>query len=357
MAAVRPAGAWGPLGLILPTFPQGKTSRNKGTTYGTTGGGATRLLPDVAATARAAEALGAGALWACDHLYWSGPAMECLTAVTVAATATRRVPVGSCVLQLPLRRAPVVAKQASSLQILSGGRFVLGVGVGSHPGEYEAAGVDFATRGLAMDAALRKLRLAWATAAGPVGSASPGYRQLPASDPVPIWVGGSSTAAMRRAARDGDGWIPMFLDTGAYRARLAQLRELAEAYGRPADAVLPAVVVFLRTADGAGAVSRTRAARKQGCAWLSSLYRLPPKAFARHLLAGSAERCATEIREYFEVGAQHVAVMVAADDPLPHLEAVLEALRPPRRPDGLEPGPRSCCQQEIGQPQIAGVGG
>ncbi len=314
----------------------------------------------MAGCARAAEALGAGALWACDHLYWSGPTMECLTAVTVAATATRRVPVGSCVLQLPLRRAPVVAKQASSLQILSGGRFVLGVGVGSHPGEYEAAGVDFATRGLALDAALRELRVAWASGAGtPLEAAGPGYRQLPASDPVPIWVGGSSTAAMRRAARDGDGWIPMFLDPAAYRERLAQLRGMVEAHRRPTDSVLPAAVVFLRTEDEASAVSRTRVAREHGCAWLSRLYRLPPKAFARHLLAGSAERCAAEIREYLEVGAQHVAVMVAADDPLPHLEAVLEALRHPRarRSDGLEPDPRSRCQQEIGQPQIAGVGG
>ena len=352
MAAVRPAGALGTLGLILPTFPQGKTSRNKGTTSGATEGGATELLPDVGRTARAAEAFGAGALWACDHLYWSGPTMECLTAVTVAATATSRVPVGSCVLQMPLRSAPVVAKQASTLQILSGGRFVLGVGVGSHPGEYEAAGVDFATRGRAIDAALGELRVAWATAA------ATGYRQLPSSDPVPIWIGGSSTAAMRRAARDGDGWIPMFLDADAYRERLARLRDLTDAHGRPADSVLPAVVVFLRTGDEAGGASTSPVAADEGCAWLSSLYRLPPKAFARHLLAGSAERCAAQIGTYLEAGAQHVAVMVADDDPLPHLEAVLEALRPPRRSGAIGPGdPRSHRQQEIGQRQIAGVSG
>jgi alkanesulfonate monooxygenase SsuD/methylene tetrahydromethanopterin reductase-like flavin-dependent oxidoreductase (luciferase family) len=357
MAAVRPAGALGTLGLILPTFPQGKTSRNKGTTSGTTQGGATGLLPDVGRIARTAEALGAGALWACDHLYWSGPAMECLTAVTVAATATRRVPVGSCVLQLPLRSAPVLAKQASTLQILSGGRFVLGVGVGSHPGEYEAAGVDFATRGQAMDAALGGLRVAWATAVGGGDHTSEaGYRQLPASDPVPIWIGGSSTAALRRAAREGDGWIPMFLDAEAYGERLAHLRALAEAHGRPTDSVLPAVVVFLRTGDEAGTASSSRAA-EQGCAWLSSLYRLPPKAFARHLLAGTAERCATGVGAYLEAGAQHVAVMVADDDPLPHLAAVLEALRPPRRRGEGPDDTRSHIQQEIGQPQIAGVSG
>src|SRR6202035_5368334 len=102
----------GALGLLLPTFPQDRNT-----------------LPsadELASTCRSAEAAGAGALWACDHLFWHGPALETLSALGVAAAATRRAAIGSCVLQLPLRNAAVVAKQAAALQHLSGGRMVLG---------------------------------------------------------------------------------------------------------------------------------------------------------------------------------------------------------------------------------------
>jgi hypothetical protein len=100
---------------------------------------------------REAEMLGASALWACDHLFWHGPVLECMTALTIAATATERALLGSCVIQLPLRQPATVAKQAASNQQLSGGRFVLGVGVGSHVGEYEQAGIDYHTRGRRLD--------------------------------------------------------------------------------------------------------------------------------------------------------------------------------------------------------------
>src|ERR1700691_294778 len=127
----------GRLGLILPTFPQDHDD-----------------LPTAAALSelcRRAEAGGATALWACDHLFWHGPALEALSALGVAAAATTRAAVGTCILQLPLRHAPSVAKEAASLDHLSGGRLVLGVGVGTHPGEYAAAGVEFGTRGRCLD--------------------------------------------------------------------------------------------------------------------------------------------------------------------------------------------------------------
>ena len=96
---------------------------------------------------RRAEATGADSLWAVDHLYWPHPIAEALTTLAVAATATARTTLGTCVLQLPLRRPAAVAKQATALQLLSGGRFVLGLGVGSHRREYERAGVDFTAGG------------------------------------------------------------------------------------------------------------------------------------------------------------------------------------------------------------------
>ena len=246
-AHLVPAPATGGIGLILPTFPQHSAA-----------------LPNAAAVAevcRRAEMGGAGALWVCDHLYWHGPALEALSALGVAAMATRHAAVGTCVLQLPLRHAPSVAKEAAALAHLSEGRLVLGVGVGTHRGEYAAAGVPFDNRGRRLDEGIDALRRAWAVAPGER------YAQLPAADPVPVWVGGSSEAALRRAARRGDGWIPLFLAPAEYAAALGRLDKEAERAGRDPGAVARAAVVFV-SVGGPDAGER-------GLSWMASLYGLP----------------------------------------------------------------------------------
>jgi len=286
-ASARVTGA---LGLILPTFPQDGTLP-----------GADRL----AALCRGAEGAGAGALWACDHLFWHGPCLEALAALGVAVAATRHAAVGTCVLQLPLRRPAAVAKQAASLDHLARGRLVLGVGAGSHPGEYAAAGVDFATRGRRLDAGIDELRGAW-------GRPRPAYPQLPGAGSIPVWIGGSSEGALRRAARRGDGWIPLFLPPEDYAPAMDRLDKETDRAGRDPAAVARATVVF---ASMGGADPGER-----GLAWMGSLYGLAPSSFARHLVAGDARHCAGAVARFVEAGAQHVAVFVTADDPLAQFE-------------------------------------
>jgi alkanesulfonate monooxygenase SsuD/methylene tetrahydromethanopterin reductase-like flavin-dependent oxidoreductase (luciferase family) len=281
----------GPLGLVLPTFPQASP----------TPPGADEL----GGLCAAAETGGAGALWACDHLYWHGPVLECFSALGVAAAATTTAVVGSCVLQLPLRRAEAVAKQAASLQHLSGGRLVLGVGAGSRAGEYEAAAVDFATRGRALDAGIERLRAAWDPGRPGTGADD---RQLPGPDPIPLWIGGSSEAALVRTARCGDGWIPLFLPPAEYAAAQDRLDKEAQAAGRDPATIARAVVVFVSVGGSEPA--------ERGLAWMSSLYRIPRRAFADHLVAGSARACSQVLERYLEAGADHVAVFITADDPL-----------------------------------------
>ena len=213
---------------------------------------------------RQAEATGADSLWAVDHLYWPHPIAEAFTTLAVAAVTTTRPLLGTCVLQLPLRPSSVVAKQATAIQHLSAGRFVLGLGVGIHEREYVRAGVDYRRRGRLMDEGVAGLRRAWA---GPdEGGAD--YVQEPASAPVPLWFGGASPAARRRAAAVGDGWVPLFLAPDEYGTALAALRrETAEA-GRDPEAVQAGVVVFACVGDDDQAPVR-------GAQWLSELYRLP----------------------------------------------------------------------------------
>jgi alkanesulfonate monooxygenase SsuD/methylene tetrahydromethanopterin reductase-like flavin-dependent oxidoreductase (luciferase family) len=254
-----------------------------------------------------AEATGADSLWAVDHVFWPHPINECLTTLAIAAAATRRPTLGSCVLQLPLRQPAAVAKQAAALQHLSGGRFVLGVGVGSHEGEYIRAGVDFHTRGRQMDRGIAALGSAWSAGSDGVDEPAAGYLMEPRAPRVPLWIGGSSPAARRRAAAVGDGWVPLFLGPDEYGAALSELRRDTEGAGRHPDDVETAVVVFVRVGPPA-------AARQDGLRWLSELYRVPPKAFERHLVAGPSEECAAALGRFVEAGAGHIVVMVAGTD-------------------------------------------
>ena len=278
---------------MLPTFPQGGADWD--------------AIPEVA---RGAEAAGAGVLWACDHLFWRGPVLECFTALTLAAAATSEVAIGTGVLQLPMRSPAVVAKTAASLQQVSGGRFVLGVGVGVHAGEYEAAGARFGGRGRALDAGIDRVRDLWARNGGD-------YPMLPQPSPVPVWVGGSSAAARRRPAVRGDGWMPMFLPPDELRSQYELLAKELATVGRPAGAVTRALLVFV-SCDERG----EDAARERGLRWLSSLYGLPPRAFERHLLAGSAVECARKVSAFREAGAEHVCMFVTDDHPLEQFAAV-----------------------------------
>ncbi len=302
---MTPVGSGAPrplLGFILPATTQGELSTVAGSTRSATGSAA-----EVAELCRRAEATGADSLWAVDHLYWPHPIAEAFTTLAVAAVTTTRPTLGTCVLQLPLRPSAAVAKQATALQLLSGGRFVLGMGVGIHEPEYVRAGVDYRHRGALMDEGVAGLHQAWS---GPDAAGSE-YVQQPASAPVPLWFGGASAAARRRAARVGDGWVPLFLAPDEYGAALAALRrETAEA-GRDPEAVQAGVVVFACVGDDDQAPVR-------GAQWLSELYRLPPKAFQRHLVAGSPETCAVQLGRYADAGARHILVMVAGSPAVEH---------------------------------------
>jgi alkanesulfonate monooxygenase SsuD/methylene tetrahydromethanopterin reductase-like flavin-dependent oxidoreductase (luciferase family) len=165
-----------------------------------------------------------------------------------------------------------------------------------------------------MDEALTRLRAAWSSDPAPPSD----YRQEPGAPPVPVWFGGSSTAARRRAAVHGDGWVPLFLTPDEYDAALTALRSEAARAGRDPDAVEPAAVVFVHVGDDGDPGGR-------GADWLSDLYRVPPKAFQRHLVAGSATECAAGLWRYAEAGARQVIVMVAGAPAVAQFQALRTA--------------------------------
>ena len=169
-----------------------------------------------------------------------------------------------------------------------------------------------------MDEGIAKMNEAWAAAEGNLDAPGSHYRQLPPSPRVPLWIGGSSPAARRRAAAVGDGWAPLFLTPDDYGPALSALRQETEAAGRHPDAVEAAVVIFARVGPDDEAPAR-------GAEWLSDMYGVPPKAFERHLVAGEPETCAALLGHYVEAGARHVIVMVAGTGAVGHFASLRAA--------------------------------
>jgi probable F420-dependent oxidoreductase len=219
----------------------------------------------VARLARAAEDAGFDGYGFTDHpaptRQWldSGghDALDPFVALGFVAAATRTIRLLPNVVVLPYRNPFVVAKAAATLDVLSGGRFVLAVGVGYLEGEYDALGVPYHERASRFEEALEVLRAVWAgddvTVRGPHVHAE-GITAHPkplAGADLPVWIAGNSAAARRRVATHGDGWCPFragrglagavgtaALDDGAgLEAGIADLRARLEAAGRDPGAV------------------------------------------------------------------------------------------------------------------------
>jgi probable F420-dependent oxidoreductase len=196
----------------------------------------------LAGAARAAEEAGADDLWVSDHLILPvgstrPPASfhDPLTVLTWAAAVTERAALGTSVLVAPYRHPVVLAKALASLDALSGGRVVLGVASGWMESEFAALGVPFGERGARTDEAIAVCRALWAGETSFAGrwTRFDGLELLPrparAGGP-PVWVGGNSDAAIRRAARLGDAWHTTVSEPERLPERIAALeRELGEA--------------------------------------------------------------------------------------------------------------------------------
>jgi probable F420-dependent oxidoreductase len=167
-----------------------------------------------------AEALGFADVWASEHVilpkgapYPPSPAfLEPILSLTWAAAATRRVGLGTSVYVLPMHHPVPVAKQVASLQCLSGGRVIFGIGVGWLAAEFAALGAPFRDRGRRMDESIALLRALWSedpvsfeARYVPAEIAEMRMQPLP-SPPIPIWSGGISDQALARAVRLCDGW-------------------------------------------------------------------------------------------------------------------------------------------------------
>lgn len=200
---------------------------------------------DLVGFARAADRAGFDYIAACDHVAIPrrlAPAMSTVWYDPVATLAflagvTERARLLSHVAVVGLRHPLLTAKQYATLDHLSGGRLVLGVGAGHVQEEFEALGVDFAHRGAVLDESIDALRSALGPEEFPEHHGKLydfeglGQRPRPAQSHVPLWVGGSSPAAVRRAALKGDGWLPQGDPRDRLPAQIERIRRLREEAG------------------------------------------------------------------------------------------------------------------------------
>jgi probable F420-dependent oxidoreductase len=200
--------------------------------------------------AQAAEDLGYASIEVPDHvfgakardgwvpLYNERDAFhETFVTLGFLAAVTRTIGLSSGILISPQRQTGVIAKQAAEVDILSGGRLRLGIGLGWNHVEYEALGVDWKTRGVRQAEQVEVLRRLWT---GELVTFDGRFHHLidvsivppPVQRPIPIWFGGSSDAAVTRAARLGDGWMPIMAPDAQAEQKLGLLREQLKSFGR-----------------------------------------------------------------------------------------------------------------------------
>jgi len=162
---------------------------------------------------------------------------EVFVLLSFVAACTSRLELAPSVVILPQRQTALVAKQAASLDVLSGGRTRLGVGIGWNDVEYGALGVEFGTRAARYSEQIRVLRMLFTTDVVDFSGRwhridRAGIRPLPVQRPIPIWMGGTADGALRRIARIGDGWFAQFAPDERGRAAFAKFRDLVRDAGR-----------------------------------------------------------------------------------------------------------------------------
>ena len=282
----------------------------------------------IGTVAQAAEALGFDSVWVSDHIVVPHSAIprfgevffEPFTTLAYVAGQTRRIRLGTSVIILPYRNPLFMAKALATIDVLSGGRLIVGAAVGWLAEEFEALGIPFTERGARSDEALRVMRLLWTEAeprfegrffrfAGIKAEPKPLQKPHP-----PIWIGGSSTAALKRAAEFAEAWHPSHRPVEDIAAGAAQFKELAKARGRDPRTLQVVAMAPLRIITNGQAPE------------------------ARPLLVGTPEQIVEDISRYREAGVTGYMFdtfygnPAVNDQDLPGVLATLEAFAQRVRP-------------------------
>jgi probable F420-dependent oxidoreductase len=257
---------------------------------------------------RRLEALGFDGVFTGDHVSFHNPMYESLTLLATYVPITSRLRLGTAVYLLALRPPALAAKVTATLDALSGGRLIFGVGVGGeNPKEFEVCGVPHAERGARVTEAIDAVRALWrdtpATFQGRFTQfAGVSLDPKPVQKPgPPIWIGGRSDAALARAGRQGDGWISYVVQPERYAQSLDRIRAAAAAAGRSLDGFAAAHLAFVtigRDYESAKAV------------WVEALTKRYAQDFEplakKYGIIGTPAQCAEQLERFRAAGCTYV---------------------------------------------------
>jgi len=263
-----------------------------------------------------------------------GPTHAALPVLAVAAGATDQMRVLSSIFLTPFYHPLFLARTAATLDAASGGRLTLGVGVGGEfPVEFEAAGLRVNQRGRRTDECLEVMRKLWT---GEKVTFSGRHFQLtdaminpsPVQKPnPPVWVSGRRDAAMARAAKFGDGWMPYFYDAPRYRDSVGKIKGFAAEAGRDISgfqwAHFPYIAIYPTEQQAAEVAAEQLGGRYLYGGEFLDIVR-------KYCLLGTVENCIEQLQEYIDAGARHIIFSISCprEDRERHLETIAKELIP-----------------------------
>lgn len=262
------------------------------------------------ALVRRVEELGFDSVWTGDHVSFHNPLYESLTLLASYAPITRRLRLGTAVYLLALRAPAVAAKMAATVDVLSGGRLIFGVGVGGeNPKEFELCGVPHRERGARVTEGIDVVRTLWRDTPATFTGRFTRFEAVsidpkPVQKPLPpIWVGGRSAAALARAGRQGDGWVSYVVRPERYAESLAEIRRAAEAAGRSLDGFTAAHLAFVTVGRDYETAKATWVAQ------LSKRYAQDFEPLAKKYgIIGTPAQCAEQLEQFRAAGCTYVIV-------------------------------------------------
>jgi probable F420-dependent oxidoreductase len=252
---------------------------------------------------------GYDSLWVGDHISFALAIFDPLLQLAQAAVVSPRLQFGTAVYLLPLRHPTPVAKQVSTLDHLTEGRFIFGVGVGGEfPKEYEACGVPIEERGARLTESLAVLRKFWSGEPASHDGRFFRFKGVPMQPPPrqpggpPIWCGGRSDAALRRVGRSTDGWMSYVVTPDMFRQGLAKIAAAAEEAGRVFERGFGTAHLLFTCID-----DTYEKALDAATVSLSQRYAMDfRKAAQRYCALGSPQQVVETILRFHEAGVRHV---------------------------------------------------
>jgi probable F420-dependent oxidoreductase len=295
-------------------------------------GAALASMKDVPEAARMAEGLGYDYLCSGEHMMFHGAVPNSLITLAVAAGATSRIKLMSTVVLLPLYTPMILAKMTSVLDVASGGRYHMGIGVGGEfPKEFEACGVPVKQRGSRSNEALEVIKKLWTEKgvtfdgryskfSGVTLEPQPTQKPHP-----PIWVAGRKESAMRRAALYADGWIPYMYTPEMLHESIEKIHQFGKEAGRSLSHFRPGLFIFASVYPDRDE-AREQAARALGKNYAQDFSKIA----GRYALYGNPEDCRKRLKEYVDAGARTVLVSWACrqDDIGQNMKLVAEEVAP-----------------------------